>query len=85
MAYCLKGSRRFGAQWRASDPWAETIITIGERTSDFALIARAILLIAPIFGTDLARPGVVQVVGRDLEGLLDGDPRAYLAARLANG
>ena len=83
MAYCLKGSRRFGARWRASDPWADTIIAIGDRTSEFALTARAILSIAPIFGTDLARPDLVQVVARRLEGLLDSDPRAYLARMLA--
>ena len=47
------------------------------------LLGLVILLIAPIFGTDLTRPDLVQVVGRRLEGLLGGDPRAYLAAQLA--
>jgi fructuronate reductase len=83
VAYELKGSRRFGASWKPCDPWAETIVSIGDRTGDFAEIARAVLAIPPIFGTDLSRPDLAEPVARHLEGLLGGDPRTYLTERLS--
>jgi mannitol-1-phosphate/altronate dehydrogenase len=82
IAYGLSGARRFGAGWTPSDPYAETVIAIGEKNSDWAELARAVLSIAPIFGADLARPQVVEPVARRLRGLLGGDAPAYLAERL---
>ena len=85
MAYVLKGSRRFGAVWKPSDPWADTMIAIGDRTPGFPDMAKAILAIAPIFGADLMREDLVHPIARHLDGLLAQDPRAYLAGRLDNG
>ena len=82
IAYGLSGARRFGARWTPSDPYAESVIAIGEKNSDWTELARAVLSIAPIFGVDMARPPVVEPVARDLRGLLGGDARGYLRERL---
>ena len=60
IAYGLSGARRFGARWTPSDPYAETVIAIGEKNSDWSELARAVLSIAPIFGSDMARPRLVE-------------------------
>jgi fructuronate reductase len=85
IAYVLSGARRFGARWIPSDPYAETLIAIGERNSDWSELAKAVLAIPPIFGTDMARPELIEPIARHLRGLLQGDPRAYLAERLRDG
>ena len=82
IAYGLSGARRFGARWTPSDPYAETVIAIGEENSDWTELATAVLAIAPIFGTDMARPQVIEPIARNLRGLLGGDARVYLAERL---
>jgi fructuronate reductase len=82
IAYGLSGARRFGARWRPSDPYAETIIAIGEKDSDWPELAKSVLSIAPIFGADMAAPQVVEPVARGLRGLLGGDARGYLRERL---
>ena len=46
IAYGLSGARRFGARWAPSDPYAETVIAIGEKNSDWPELARAVLSIA---------------------------------------
>ena len=84
MAYCLSGARRFGARWTPSDPYAETVIAIGERNADWREVAKAVLAITSIFGRDMARPQLIDPIARDLHGLLDGDARAYLAERLSD-
>ena len=58
IAYGLSGARRFGARWTPSDPYAETVIAIGEKNADWTELAKAVLAIAPIFGADMARPQV---------------------------
>ena len=47
IAYGLSGARRFGARWTPSDPYAETVIAIGEKNSDWSELARAVLSMAP--------------------------------------
>jgi fructuronate reductase len=84
IAYGLSGARRFGARWTPSDPLAETVIAIGERNSDWSELARSILAIAPIFGTDMARPQLIEPIARHLRGLLQGDARGYLKERLGD-
>jgi fructuronate reductase len=84
IAYGLSGARRFGARWTPSDPYAETIIAIGEKASDWDALARSVLTIAPIFGTDMARPELVEAIARHLRGLLGGDARGYLAEQRAD-
>jgi fructuronate reductase len=84
IAYGLSGARRFGARWTPSDPYAETVIAIGEKGSDWPELAKAILSIAPIFGADMARPQVVEPIARHLRGLLGGDARGYLKQRLGD-
>jgi fructuronate reductase len=84
IAYCLSGSRRFGARWTPSDPYAETIIAMGDRISDFVELAQSVLAVAPIFGTDMARPQLIDPIARHLSGLLCGDARGYLAERLGD-
>ena len=80
IAYCLAGAARFGRRWSPSDPWAETVIALGERAGeDFAGLAKSALGISAIFGTDLASPQLTQKIGEHLRGLLAGDARAYLA------
>ncbi len=85
IAYCLSGAQRFGARWTPSDPWAQTLMAMGDRIPDFDDLGRSALSIAPIFGADLARPELVEPVARHLRGLLCGDPRDYLARRLGDG
>jgi hypothetical protein len=80
----LSGARRFGARWAPSDPYAETVIAIGEKGSDWPELAKSVLSIAPIFGADMARPQVVEPIARDLRGLLGGDARGYLKQRLGD-
>jgi len=84
IAYGLSGARRFGARWTPSDPYAETLIAIGEKGSDWSELATAVLAIAPIFGTDMARPQLIEPVARHLGGLLGGDARVYLKERLSD-
>ena len=84
IAYGLSGARRFGARWTPSDPYAETVIAIGERNSDWSELTKSVLSIAPIFGTDMARPELVATIARRLHGLLGGDARGYLAERLGD-
>jgi fructuronate reductase len=85
MAYCLSGAPRFGHCWDPSDPLAETVIAIGEQCrEDFKALAKAMLGVTAIFGPDLATPPLISTVGAHLRGLLDGDPRAYLAGMASN-
>ena len=84
IAYALSGARRFGARWTPSDPYADTVIAIGEKNADWPELARTVLSIVPIFGADMARTQVVEPIARDLRGLLGGDARGYLAERLRN-
>jgi fructuronate reductase len=84
IAYGLSGARRFGTRWTPSDPYADSLIAIGERDSDWSELAKSVLAIAPIFGVDMARPQVVGLVARHLRGLLGGDARGYLRERLNN-
>ena len=82
IAYGLSGARRFGARWTPSDPYAKTVIAIGERNSDWSELTKSVLSMAPIFGTDMARPELVAAIARHLCGLLGGDARGYLRERL---
>jgi fructuronate reductase len=84
IAYGLSGARRFGARWTPSDPYAETVIAIGEENADWPELAKSVLSIAPIFGADMARPQVVEPIARHLRGLLGGDARGYLKQRLGD-
>jgi fructuronate reductase len=84
IAYGLSGARRFGARWTPSDPYAETIIAIGEKNTDWAELATAVLSIAPVFATDMARPSLVEGIAGHLRGLLSCDARRYLRQQLNN-
>ena len=76
----LSGAQRFGHRWDPSDPWAETVIAMGEECrEDFSALAKAVLGVRTIFGSDLATAPFVAAVGAHLRGLLDGDAAAYLA------
>jgi fructuronate reductase len=86
IAYCLAGSRPFGNRWEPDDPYAATIIAIGEKCgTDYVALASAALGVKPVFGIDLATPLVIDAIAGHLRGLLSRDPRAYLRERLANG
>lgn len=86
MAYCLGGARRFGARWRPDDPWADRVIALGEENGDdFRALAKALLGIEAVFGTDLAASPAAEACAKHLEGLLSGDPRLYLIDRLSHG
>src|SRR6185437_16829612 len=82
IAYGLSGAGRFGKRWAPSDPYAETLIAIGDMNADWPQLAKSVLAIGAIFGTDMARPQLIEPIASHLRGLLDGDPRAYLAERL---
>jgi fructuronate reductase len=83
LAYGLCGARRFGARWQPDDPVAERVIAIGEQCgSDFGGLARALLDIQAVFGTDLADSPAAAAIGAHLQGLLSDDPRRYLSALL---
>jgi fructuronate reductase len=84
IAYCMSGARRFGARWRPSDPYAETVMTMANHVSDLVELAKSVLAIAPIFGADMARPQLIDPIARDLRGLLGGDARSHLAERLGD-
>ena len=84
IAYCLCGAARFGRRWAPSDPWAAPIIALGEQAGeDFAGLAKSILAISAIFGTDLATAKMTASIAAHLRGLLAGDAREYLAGLLA--
>jgi mannitol-1-phosphate/altronate dehydrogenase len=86
IAYCLAGAARFGRRWAPSDPWAETVIALGEQSGDdFAGLAKSVLGVSAIFGTDLASPQLSASIGAHLRGLLAGDARAYLTGIAAHG
>jgi fructuronate reductase len=86
LAYCLCGARRFGARWTPDDPWAPRVVAIGEDTrDDFGALAKALMAIAAIFGTDLAGSSAGAAIAAHLRGLLSGDPRLYLAGELVHG
>ncbi len=83
IAYELSGAARFGRRWTPSDPWASTVIALGDRAGeDFEALARSVLAIREIFGADLATPPLAAAIGAHLSGLLAGDPRAYLEGQL---
>jgi fructuronate reductase len=82
IAYSLSGAHHFGARWTPSDPYAESVIAIGETNGEWLELAMAVLSIVPIFGANMARPQIVEPVARHLRGLLGGDARGYLAERL---
>jgi len=84
IAYCLSGAHRFGGRWTPDDPYAGTVIAIGEKVSDWTDLAKSVLAIAPIFGSDMAHPQLVDPVARHLSGLLRGDTRGYLSERLGD-
>jgi len=84
IAYCVSGARRFGARWTPSDPWAGAVMAMAERIPDLRELAGSVLAIAPIFGTDFARPQLVDPIARHLRGLLCGNARAYLVERLSD-
>jgi mannitol-1-phosphate/altronate dehydrogenase len=84
IAYCISGARRFGARWRPSDPYAETVMAIGDDVSDLLELTKSVLAIPSIFGADLARPQLVDPIARHLRGLLCGDAHGYLAERLGD-
>jgi fructuronate reductase len=80
MAYALCGSRRFGTRWRPDDPLAERVIGIGNSfDADFRTLARTMLGIEEIFGTDLAGTPAETEMAAHLEGLLGSDPNGYLS------
>jgi fructuronate reductase len=86
IAYCLAGAGPFGRRWRPDDPYAETLIAIGDRVrTDYAALAEAALGVKAIFGEGLATPTVIAATASHLRGLLSGDPRPYLSERLADG
>jgi len=84
MAYLLHGSRRFGARWTPSDPWADRARRIADDVGNDPLaLTRAMLAIEPIFGTDLsANDMFARTVARHLQGWLVEDPRRHLASLL---
>ncbi len=82
MAYCLSGALRFGRRWTPDDPFAGTVIAIGEKVSDWTGLAKSVLTIAPIFGSDMVCPQLIEPVARHLQGLLSSDARGYLAGRV---
>ena len=84
IAYGLSGAGRFGARWTPADPYADIVIGIGEKVSDWGELAKAVLAIAPIFGADMARPELIEPIARHLRGLLGGDVRGYLTERLGD-
>ena len=84
IAYAFRGSRRFGARWDPSDPFAGAMIAIAEENDNFSDLAAAALCVREIFGDDLRRPETVATVASDLQGLLSDDPYNHLRARLAD-
>ena len=85
IAYVLSGAKRFGARWRPADPFADRIIAIGEGGASLPDVSRSVLAIGSIFGADLQRADLAESIAGHLAGLLQGDPRAYLQSRRADG
>jgi fructuronate reductase len=82
IAYGLSGAHRVGTRWTPSDPYAEIVIAIGEKNSDWTELARTVLSIASIFGADMARPLLIEGIAGCLRCLLGRDARGYLRERL---
>ncbi len=86
IAYCLYGARRFGHRWDPSDPWAATVIAMGEKCrEDFEALAKSVLGIGAIFASDLMTQPTAAAIGAHLRALLSGDPRAYLTGLASHG
>jgi fructuronate reductase len=86
LAYVFAGSQRFGARWAPSDPWAAALIDLADEAGgDFEGLAKAVLELAPLFGSDLAAPSLVRNVAAHLRALLSSEPRAYVANLLRDG
>ncbi|WP_413988204.1 mannitol dehydrogenase family protein [Labrys okinawensis] len=79
LAYVLCGARRHGARWQPNDPMAAGVIAIGEQGGDdFDGLARALIGIEQVFGSDLRDSTAVPAIAMHLRGLLGGDVRGYL-------
>ena len=58
MAYLVKASTRFGASWEVSDPFAERVAQLADRTGkDVPALTAGILAIETIFEPELAANG----------------------------
>ncbi|HET7717087.1 MAG TPA: mannitol dehydrogenase family protein [Bauldia sp.] len=84
MVYLISASARFGARWRADDPFAGEAAAIAERVGrDSAALAAGFLADRSIFDPRLAaHPEFRNLVARHLDGLLSSDPVGYVG-RLA--
>lgn len=79
MAYALAGSRAFGARWTPDDPLADTVMAIGDRIGgDFPGLARGMLGIDAVFGSDLIGSPAEAAIAGHLRGLLGEDAAGYL-------
>ena len=80
MAYLIKASQRFGASWEVSDPCADRIATLAERTGkDARALADGILAIETIFDSELAaNVEFRRSVAEGLEGLLSDNPMQFV-------
>ena len=80
MAYLIKASARFGRAWQVSDPLAEKIAAIADRTGfDTKALTDAILAIDAVFDPSLAANDTFRAnVVAGLDGLLSKDPLAFV-------
>ena len=80
MAYLIKASARFGAKWKVSDPCADRVAALAERTGkDVRALTEGILSIETIFEPGLAANGKFRRgVSEGLEGLLSDDPIEFI-------
>ena len=79
IAYALAGTRRYGSQWAPVDPLIERVFAISDETSDEPTeLARALLSIEEVFGSDLATDEIAQKIGQHIVGLLSATPKHYL-------
>ena len=79
IAYALGGAHRYGSRWTPMDPLIGRVLAICDETSDDPKdLARALLSIQEVFGSDLSTNEICEKVGRHIAGLLSGDPKHYL-------
>ena len=80
IAYLLAAAPSHGARWQVIDPFAAEVQRAANGAGgDARDIARAVLAIEQIFGSDLVAGPLAAVVARHLQHLLAADPRGYLA------